>query len=311
MKPHITQSISPPALYLCDIMSKAHIHTYDICSLGMGKPASEEILVARFTDYLAAHPDIKFPHRHSFYHLAFFTGGRGSHTIDFERFPVEPGQLYFMVPGQVHSWFFEGQIEGYVVNVAAGFFNAFLQDAGYVERFPFFSGVSAEGVVTLPEEARARVVALFEKMLLEMDGTEAYSHDMLRLLMLEMFVKVSRVTRNSGSPQEPPHNYVLLRNFRKLVEQHYMQLRLPKDYAALLYVTPNYLNAFCRHMLGKSAGEIIRDRVLLEAKRLLINVDISISTIAYQLSFGDNSYFTKFFKKYEGVTPEEFRKNIS
>ncbi|QJB34061.1 helix-turn-helix domain-containing protein [Chitinophaga oryzae] len=292
-------------------MSKAHIHTYDICSLGMGKPASEDILVARFTDYLAAHPDIRFPHRHSFYHLAFFTRGKGAHTIDFERFPVEPGQLYFMVPGQVHSWFFEGRIEGYVVNVAAGFFNAFLQDAGYVERFPFFSGVSAEGVVTLPEEAQPGIVRLFEKMLVEMDGTEAYSHDMLRLLMLEMFVKVSRVTRNGDAPQEPPHNYVLLRNFRKLVEQHYMQLRLPKEYAALLYVTPNYLNAFCRHMLGKSAGEIIRDRVLLEAKRLLINADISISTIAYQLSFADNSYFTKFFKKYEGVTPEEFRKNIS
>nr|WP_295869301.1 AraC family transcriptional regulator [uncultured Chitinophaga sp.] len=311
MKTHLTQSISRGALYLCIIMSKAHIHTYDICSLGMGKPASEDILVARFTDYLAAHPDIKFPHRHSFYHLAFFTAGKGAHTIDFERFPVTPGQLYFMVPGQVHSWFFEGRIEGYVVNVAAGFFNAFLQDAGYVERFPFFSGVSAEGVVTLPEEAQPGIVTLFEKMLVEMDGTEAYSHDMLRLLMLEMFVKVSRVTRNGDAPQEPPHNYVLLRNFRKLVEQHYMQLRLPKEYAALLYVTPNYLNAFCRHMLGKSAGEIIRDRVLLEAKRLLINADISISTIAYQLSFADNSYFTKFFKKYEGVTPEEFRKNIS
>lgn len=90
-----------------------------------------------------------------------------------------------------------------------------------------------------------------------------------------------------------------------------MQLRLPKEYAALLYVTPNYLNAFCRHMLGKSAGEIIRNRVLLEAKRLLINADMSIAAIAYQLNFADNSYFTKFFKKYAGVTPEEFRKNIT
>lgn len=292
-------------------MSKAHIPTYDICSLAMGKPASEDILVARFTDYLAAHPDIRFPHRHSFYHLAFFTKGGGSHTIDFERFPVKAGQLYFMVPGQVHSWFFEGKIEGYVINVSAGFFNAFLQDAEYVERFPFFSGVSTEGVVQLPKQRFPEVEELFEKMLVEINGEEAYSQDMLRLLLLEMFVKVSRVTRQDKTRQELPHNYVLLRNFRKLVEQHYMQLRLPKEYAALLYVTPNYLNAFCRDMLGKSAGEIIRDRVLLEAKRLLINADISIATIAYQLSFADNSYFTKFFKKYAGVTPEEFRKNIS
>lgn len=277
----------------------------------MGKPAAEDVLVARFTDYLAAHQDIHFPHRHSFYHLACFTKGNGSHTIDFERFPVKAGQLYFMIPGQVHSWFFEGKTEGYVVNVSASFFNSFLQDAEYVERFPFFSGVSTEGVVQLPKQAVAVVAELFEKMLREIDGEEAYGHDMLRLLLMEMFIQVGRATRRGSAKQEAPHNYVLLRNFRKLVEQHYMQLHLPKDYAALLYVTPNYLNAFCRHMLGKSAGEIIRDRVLLEAKRLLINADISISTIAYQLSFADNSYFTKFFKKYAGITPEEFRKNIS
>ncbi len=277
----------------------------------MGKPASEDILVARFSDYLAAHRDIHFPHRHSFYHLAFFTAGGGSHTIDFEKFPVKPGQLYFMVPGQVHSWFFSGGIEGYVMNVSAGFFNAFLQDADYVERFPFFSGVSAEGVVQLPKAAIPVVTAQFEGMLKEMKGDQAYSQDMLRLQVLGMFIAVSRASRQGETRQELPHNYVLLRNFRKLVEQHYMQLRLPKEYAALLYVTPNYLNAFCRHMLGKSAGEIIRDRVLLEAKRLLINADMSIATIAYQLSFADNSYFTKFFKKYAGTTPEEFRKHIS
>lgn len=277
----------------------------------MGKPASEDILVARFSEYLAAHRDIHFPHRHSFYHLAFFTAGGGSHTIDFEKFPVKPGQLYFMVPGQVHSWFFSGGIEGYVMNVSAGFFNAFLQDADYVERFPFFSGVSAEGVVQLPKAAIPVVTAQFEGMLKEMKGDQAYSQDMLRLQVLGMFIAVSRASRQGETRQELPHNYVLLRNFRKLVEQHYMQLRLPKEYAALLYVTPNYLNAFCRHMLGKSAGEIIRDRVLLEAKRLLINADMSIATIAYQLNFADNSYFTKFFKKYAGTTPEEFRKHIS
>lgn len=277
----------------------------------MGKPASEDILVARFSDYLAAHQDIHFPHRHSFYHLAFFTAGSGSHTIDFEKFPVKPGQLYFMVPGQVHSWFFAGGIEGYVMNVSAGFFNAFLQDADYVERFPFFTGVSAEGVIQLPKAAIPVVTAQFEGMLKEIKGEQAYSQDMLRLQVLEMFIAVSRASRRGESRQELPHNYVLLRNFRKLVEQHYMQLRLPKEYAALLYVTPNYLNAFCRHMLGKSAGEIIRDRVLLEAKRLLINADMSIAAIAYQLNFADNSYFTKFFKKYAGTTPEEFRKHIS
>lgn len=292
-------------------MSKALIPTYDICSLALGKPASEDLLVAKFEEYLEAHKDIRFPHRHSFYHLAFFTGGEGTHTIDFERFPVKKGQLYFMTPGQVHSWFFSGKITGYVMNVSAAFFNAFLKDDNYIERFPFFSGVSAEGVVQLPQAKIRGIADLFERMLEEVDRGTLYSIDMLRLLTLELFIQVSRATSQEGVKQELPHNYLLLRNFRKLVDQHYMQLKLPKEYAALLYVTPNYLNAFCRHMLGKSAGEIIRDRVLLEAKRLLTNADMSIASIAWQLNFADNSYFTKFFKKYTGITPEEFRKNLA
>ncbi len=276
----------------------------------MGKPTQEDVVVARFPDYLAAHSDIHFPHRHSFYHLALFTSGAGTHTIDFERFPVKPGQLYFMVPGQVHGWYFEGNVDGYVINVSAGFFNVFLKDADYIERFPFLSGVAAEGVVELTAAALKEVQPIFEEMLQEVAAERPFNMDMLRLLMLELFIRVSRSTQQGAIKQDMLHNNLLLRNFRKLVEQHYMQLRLPKDYAAMLYVTPNYLNAFCQHMLGKSAGEVIRDRVLLEAKRLLVNADTNISAIAYQLNFADNSYFTKFFRKYAGVTPEEFRKNI-
>lgn len=277
----------------------------------MGKPDAEEILVARFPDYLTAHPDIKFPHRHSFYHMALFTSDSGFHTIDFEKFPVKAGQFYFMIPGQVHSWHFEGHPDGYVLNVSAHFFNAFLQDGAYLERFPFFSGAPADGVVQLPPAALRTVTSLLDNMLMETDGQQAFNLDMLRLLLLQVYIVAGRISLEKTPGQAPPQNYMLLRNFRKLVETHFMQQRLPKDYAAMLYVTPNYLNAFCRDIIGKSAGEVIRDRVLLEAKRLLINADMPVSAIAYQLNFADNSYFTKFFKKYAGVTPEEFRKSIA
>jgi AraC family transcriptional activator of pobA len=76
-----------------------------------------------------------------------------------------------------------------------------------------------------------------------------------------------------------------------------------------LYITPNHLNALCKEYLGMQAGEVIRNRILLEAKRLLVSQDITISEISDELSFNDNSYFTKFFKKLVGMTPEEFRKN--
>ena len=75
----------------------------------------------------------------------------------------------------------------------------------------------------------------------------------------------------------------------------------------MLFMTPNHLNALSNAVLGKPAGELIRDRVMLEAKRLLVNSDYTITQIADLLHFEDNAYFTRFFKKYTGLSPENFR----
>lgn len=64
-----------------------------------------------------------------------------------------------------------------------------------------------------------------------------------------------------------------------------------------MYITPNYLNALCQDALGVTAGDVIRDRVLLEAKRMLTNSHVDVAEIAYQLNLHDNSYFTRFLKK--------------
>ena len=73
-------------------------------------------------------------------------------------------------------------------------------------------------------------------------------------------------------------------------------------------VRPNYLNAVCNEVAHSSAGDLIRNRILLEAKRLLIHEKKTASEIAYELGFADNSYFGRFFKKYENTTPDGFKK---
>ena len=78
----------------------------------------------------------------------------------------------------------------------------------------------------------------------------------------------------------------------------------------MLFVTPGHLNALCKELLGIPAGEYIRNRVLLEAKRLLVNFELSVSGVARELNFADSSYFVRFFKKYTGQTPESFRRTF-
>src|SRR5262249_37030955 len=141
---------------------KKDIPVYDIDHF-----TKEDIVVARFAPYLETHKNLRLPHKHSFYHLLLFTKGAGSHMIDFKTFPVEPYQMYFMIPGQVHSWDFEGEVDGYVINFSTPFFKAFLLNPEYIEQFPYFSGVSENSVISLPEGLRSKVVSLFEQILQE------------------------------------------------------------------------------------------------------------------------------------------------
>ncbi|WP_207425952.1 AraC family transcriptional regulator [Pedobacter sp. SYSU D00535] len=287
---------------------KQEIPIYDISSLSSLR--KEELIVGRFGSYSRSHQHLHYPHRHSFYHIVLFTEGSGSHSIDFEQFEVKPGQIYFMVPGQVHSWSFKGPVDGFVVNFSATYFQSFLLHTDYLQKFSFFNSVVKDSVLDLPAGACKAVADLFEELLNITTQSTKFSDDHGRVLLLRMFMVISDLLVEKSEKYLSSYNYTLLRNFQQLIERNYENLRLPKDYAELLYITPNHLNALCNDLLGLSAGEVIRNRIVLEAKRLLVNLDLSVTEISYQLNFNDNSYFTKFFKKYVGVTPEEFRKTF-
>ena len=290
-------------------MAKTSIPVYDIYAID--QRSQTDLLVERFSSYLDKHyQHLHRPHRHSFYHLVLFTKGKGTHSIDFEKFSIKPYQVYFMIPGQVHSWHFEGGVEGYIVHFNKVLFSAFLQNSHYLERFHFFRGNSMDGVCQLPAETHKYVDSLFEKMIREVQEIKEQNLDMIRLKLLELFITVDRNCSSKKDKNIPHQKLTLLRSFQNLIDSNYRNIKLPKEYADLLYVTPNHLNALCRDLLGKTAGDLIRDRVLLEAKRLLTNADMTITEIAYDLNFQDNSYFNRFFKKSVGITPDEFRKTF-
>lgn len=289
-----------------DTPMQSNIPRIDINSLSEHK--EDDILISRFAEYLAIHPNLTSPHRHSFYHLLFFTEGGGMHTLDFNHFEVKPYQIYFMVPGQVHSWDFKGHVEGFVVNFSGDFFQSFLLRPEYLTSFSFFNGISEESVINLSEHVHRSVNQLFEDLIKQSAQNNVFREDMIRVLLLQIFIKIEQSISLTRQQNIPFKTNVLLSNFHKLIEKNFIEIRLPGEYAELLNITPNHLNALCKEHLGMQAGEVIRNRVVLEAKRLLVNLGLSVSEIAYKLNFNDNSYFTKFFKKEVGMSPEVFRR---
>lgn len=282
---------------------------YDICEFSLNQ--QDDIIVSRFAIYLKNLKKLHFPHRHDFYHLILFTHGGGGFSIDFQNFNITPYQIYFMAPGQVHAWNFEGDMDGYVVNFSSKFFKSFLLKSDYLDQFLFFSGKVQESVISIPEDSRESITRLLEECVIEAEGDNHFKMDSIRVLILRLFMLVGNLTEKRGDQVPNSYNITFLRSYEKLIDMNYLDLRLPKEYAALLYVTPNHLNALCNDVLGISAGEVIRNRIALEAKRMLINFSLTVKQIAYQLNFEDNSYFCKFFKKQTGLTPEAFRKQFN
>lgn len=214
-----------------------------------------------------------------------------------------------MIPGQVHTWDFQGDMEGYVVNFSDSFFKSFLLQPEYLDSFSFLDQDSSNNVLTLSESIRANVCRLFEELLSQNARATAWRDDMVRVLLLQIFMIVEQSDSVDRKKNAEKGKNATVRNFIRLIDKHYDRLRLPGQYAEMLNVTPNHLNALCKEHVGMQAGELIRNRIVLEAKRLLINLDLTVSEIAYKLNFNDNSYFTKFFRKETGMTPEDFRKS--
>ncbi|UOE36985.1 AraC family transcriptional regulator [Chryseobacterium oryzae] len=284
--------------------------TFSICNLVSNKLSKDLFNADKFEGYLINNPPIKNIHKHSFYHLVYFTKGKGVHKIDFTNYAIEEGCIYFMIPGQVHHWKFEeDEVEGYVINFLDIFFDQIFLSSSVIDQFTFFNVFSDLQMLKLSENIRPRIVEIFEIILKEMAKSDEYTMMMIAAEMLRLFILVSReLPVKATILSNGNRSSVFLKQFFNLIEDNFKELRLPKDYASLLYVTSNHLNFVCKDNLNRSAGEIIRNRILLEAKRMLVNYDLSVANIAMELSFFDTSYFIKFFKKYTGYTPDTFRK---
>ena len=297
------------------------IPTYGICTFVTDANSPDEVLIhpkenpaeklfiRRYAPYADEYAHVAVPHKHNFYKMILVLNGKGTTTVDFEEYPIEQSTAYFLIPGQVHDYNIIGKLNMYGVDFSEGYFRSFLQDDHYYERFPFFQGNISDSIIKVSPDILKKVRGLLDAIIEEGHHHRAASDDLIKIWILEVLMLMARQCDDNGIKNPIHKTSSLISKFRKLVDENFRKLSLPKDYAVLLFVTPNYLNQMCHKILGKTAGEVIRARKLLEAKRLLVNLDLNVSQIAYDLNFTDASHFSKFFKKHSGKSPEEFRKS--
>ena len=257
----------------------------------------------RLETHVVRFPHVNAAHAHSFYLLLYITAGTGTHTVDLVTYELQPGSLFFLAPGQVHHWHLAADARGFVVFFDADFY-LFRYPGSQLYAYPFFDSTHPP-VVFLPP-AETEIHPLFERLFAEYAAPQPNQAEVFRSylhLCLELGARhyPAHPTAETGLAQQQ------IRQFGALLNQHYRTRRGVGDYAALLHITANHLNALCRRQLNKTASALIHERVITEAQRLLSHSALGVAQVAYELGFEDASYFVRYFRKYAGTTPEAFR----
>lgn len=280
-------------------MKKVPVYNLQTISCKPSKVGDIEILT--FEDHLKNSKDVHFPHRHDFYYILYISNGGGTHTIDFTTYMIKPGQLYFMSPGQVHEWNIKPGTKGFTL-----FFNErlfFNEGLKIEEEWPYFHSLFNKPVYQLSTGSIKETEKWFGWILTEYGKSGA---DTVKHLLAAFLYKLNGALKPANKTQ-PEWKSDILRKYELLVSENFRSEQQVSFYADKLNISANYLNAVCKTNLDKSAKSLINERILLEAKRLLLHSNLNIEEISRYLDFKTSSYFIRFFKKYGGQTPLRFK----
>lgn len=267
---------------------------------------SKHLYCNRFKEHLKAHPFIEKPHRHDFHLLVIFTKGTGKHIVDFTTFDIGPGSVFALQPGQMHHWKLSQDIDGYILFHSKEFYNVHFQHK-QINDYPFYFSTYNTPELVLNADDTEKIASLFTMALTEYRASNLFKeHAVLSILEL-IYIELSRRYVSPAQLQEKRYN-TILRKFETLLEQFYKYEKKPSFYASRLNITLKHLNRICKETLQKTATTVITDRIVLEAKRLLLNPEFSVNEIANHLGFEDYSYFSRLFKQKTAQTPSEFRR---
>jgi AraC-like DNA-binding protein/mannose-6-phosphate isomerase-like protein (cupin superfamily) len=255
------------------------------------------------------HFSVKYPHRHDFFEVLYLHKGSGYHVIDGNNYEIKPPCVFFMSRGQAHKLELSQDIEGYIYIFTADFYLLNRNDQYRLIEFPFFYTIHQDNPpLQIENEYDVRFLEdLFRKGIAEIDQSDGYSVEMLRSILDLILTtcaaryQVPEILLNKGKGQ------ILVKRFFHFLEENHQKNLSLNEYARMVGVTANHLTQMVKQLTGKTSSQIIKDKQLLEIKRLLVHTNLSVSEIATQLNFEDQSYFTKVFKREAGVTPLQFR----
>lgn len=248
------------------------------------------------------------PSKHSCHTLLFINSGEHIMKIGYEEYKTVSHEIIMVPAGQVFS------IEnvnitytGYICQFHPDILIGKYGNREMINDFDFLK-ISGNPKISLAEEDVQSITAILSRLQQEYLGTQTANLNIVQAYLIALFYEMNKnsvQTFKSISAAE-----ILSSKFKELIHNNIKTHHRVNYYASLLNVTPNHLNKSIKTVTGKSAAKWIDETILLEAKYLLFQTTFSVSEIAIQVGHEDHSYFSRFFKKHEGISPVQYRKLI-
>lgn len=252
---------------------------------------------------------------HGLYQLLWLRSGRVLASLDAQRHDADGPLLVAIPPGVVHAFRFAPGSQGWVLTLSArSFVEGDAQDAGPALRTLFaeprvwpFASAEAAGAADVP-----RLDALFTLLADEFAAPRPATSPVPLWLARVLVWRLAElaVQHTPAAPQRREHQALFTR-FVELVEQHHAAHWPISRYADRLGLSPERLNRLVRAEAGRSALDLVHERLAREACRRLVYVAAPLSRLAFELGFEDPAYFCRFFKRRLGCSPRDYRQRAA
>jgi AraC family transcriptional activator of pobA len=242
----------------------------------------------------------------SLYTIIIIEKGQGIYHADFNNFPFEGPVMLFSTPFQQIYIEADPSLDIVLLQFHADFYCIEFHRAEVSCNGRLFNNCYIEPAVSMDMQE----CGIFQHLLVDIEHefqlvevNETVIRAYLQIWLAKASAIKIKMLENKGIRDVD----LMMEQFRLLVDEHFITLHKPGDYAALLHISPNILTKRATKYFGKTPSQLISEKLILEAKRQLHLTRQSIKEIAYRLNFQDEFYFSRVFKKFTKVSPQTFR----
>lgn len=247
-------------------------------------------------------------HSHDYYELVWIIKGKGTLLVDLREYTIENNMIFCVKPRQAHRFPLDPGMEGFVFSFTDDFFNLGEHEFDISVQSSLYQLFSECRPLPVEQDIEEEITHLSLKIMKEYENQYAFRTLLIkryfRIFLILLSRQLEELVEHIGQTREEE----LVKRFMELLDKNYKENKMVAAYAGQLLVTPNYLNRIVKKITGYAAGHHIRQRVVLEAKRMAFYSSSGMKEIAYELGFLDSAHFSRFFKSFAGSNFTDFKK---